>query len=50
MSDYLSKEKCELNVYHTAFIATVAEIKKSFMHPIYNDMGTTDFMHIWDKI
>lgn len=46
MSDYLSKEKCELNVYHTAFIATVAEIKKSFMHPIYNDMGTTDFMHI----
>lgn len=46
MSDSLSKEKCELHVYHIAFTATVAEIKKSVIHPIYNYMGTTDFMHI----
>lgn len=50
MSDSLSKEKCELNMYHTTFTATVAEIKKSVTHPIYNDMVTTDFMRIWDKI
>lgn len=41
MSDYLSKEKCELNVCHTAFIATVAEIKKSVMHP---------FIMIWAQL